>query len=62
MDELVRFVIKIVQDQGVMASMLVIAIVYLQKRLDKLESKIMECEQDRKNLWERLIKTTNEHH
>ena len=44
-----------VQDQGFVAIMFVIAIWYLQKRLDKLEEKIFECENDRKSLWERLI-------
>jgi hypothetical protein len=64
MDELFKIFIKGVHEQGFVALMLVIAIIYLQKRLDKLDAKIMECEQDRKNLWERLLTTTinNEHH
>ena len=44
-----------VQDQGFVASMFVIAIWYVQKRVDRLEEKIVECEDDRKSLWERLI-------
>lgn len=47
--------LKGAQDQGFVAIMFVIAIWYLQKRLDKLEKKIFECENDRKSLWERLI-------
>lgn len=47
--------LKGAQDQGFVAIMFVIAIWYLQKRLDKLEEKILECENDRKSLWERLI-------
>ena len=44
-----------IQDQGFVSLLFVIAIWYLQKRLDKLEEKILECENDRKSLWERLI-------
>jgi hypothetical protein len=43
------------QDQGFVAIMFVIAIWYVQKRVDRLEEKIIECENDRKSLWERLI-------
>lgn len=62
MEEVVRILLKNIEGQGLVALLLVIAIMYLQKRLDKLESKIMECEEDRKNLWERLLNTNHEHH
>jgi hypothetical protein len=47
--------LKGAQDQGFVAIMFVIAIWYVQKRVDRLEEKIIECENDRKSLWERLI-------
>jgi predicted ABC-type ATPase len=47
--------LKGAQDQGFVAIMFVIAIWYVQKRVDRLEEKILECENDRKSLWERLI-------
>ena len=47
--------LKGAQDQGFVAIMFVIAIWYVQKRVDRLEEKIVECENDRKSLWERLI-------
>ena len=54
-EQLFETFLKGVQDQGFVAILFVIAIWYLQKRLDKLEDKILECENDRKSLWERLI-------
>lgn len=47
--------LKGAQDQGFVAIMFVIAIWYVQKRVDRLEEKSRECENDRKSLWERLI-------
>lgn len=41
-------------DQGFTSVLFVVAIWYLQKQLDKLDSKITECENDRQKLWERI--------
>ena len=62
MDDLLKILLKGLQEQGFVALLLVIAIAYLQRRLDNLDKKIMECEQDRKNLWERLLTSKQHEH
>lgn len=62
MDDLIKMAINGLREQGFVAVLLVLAIVYLQRRLDKLDAKIMECEEDRKNLWERLLTSHNHEH
>lgn len=41
-------------EQGFSSILFAIAIWYLQRQLDKLDSKIAECEKDRQKLWEKL--------
>jgi hypothetical protein len=54
MDEFVAKVLTHIFDQGLTVSLLALALYYLHSKLNKLEVKISECEQDRLKLWERI--------
>ena len=54
MDEFISKVLTHIFDQGLTVSLLASALYYLHNKLNKLETKISECENDRLKLWERI--------
>lgn len=54
MDEFISKVLNHIFEQGLSVSLLALALYYLHSKLNKLEIKISECEQDRLKLWERI--------
>jgi len=61
-DSLLNVLLKAVQDQGFSTLLFIVAIWYLQKQIDRLSVKIVECENDRKTLWERMISNNHKNH
>ena len=54
MDEFISKVLTHIFEQGLTVSLLASALYYLHSKLNKLETKISECENDRLKLWERI--------
>lgn len=54
MDEFISKVLTHIFEQGLTVSLLASALYYLHNKLNKLETKISECENDRLKLWERI--------
>jgi len=54
MDEFITKVLTHILEQGLTVSLLALALYYLHNKLNKLEVKISECENDRLKLWERI--------
>jgi len=54
MDEFIAKVLAHILEQGLTVSLLALALYYLHSKLNKLEVKISECENDRLKLWERI--------
>jgi hypothetical protein len=61
-DSLLNVLLKAVQDQGFSTLLFIVAIWYLQKQIDRLSVKVVECESDRKTLWERMISSNHKNH
>jgi hypothetical protein len=61
-DSLLNVLLKAVQDQGFSTLLFIVAIWYQQKQIDRLGVKIVECESDRKSLWERMISSNHKNH
>jgi len=59
MDEFVTKVLNHIFEQGLTVSLLAMALYYLHSKLNKLECKISECEQDRLKLWEKIAQLHN---
>ena len=54
MDEFIAKILTHILEQGLTVSLLALALYYLHSKLNKLEVKISECENDRLKLWERI--------
>jgi hypothetical protein len=61
-ESLSKILFDSIQNQGFSTVLFIVAIWYLQKQIDRLCIKIIECENDRKTLWERMISNNHKNH
>jgi len=55
MNEIFQSLISSAAQQGFSVLLLLGGLIWMNSRLEKLDSKIRECEEDREKLWDRLL-------